>query len=101
MQGLPFPWDLFLENYVDPDFYFRWALLHSVSYLFFLYQSLTSSLCTVFDNILSDIDENLSISPSADMFVFGDPNIHHKYELIEQMNSIIIWWNLKLPYSGG
>ena len=32
----------------------------------------------VFDSISSNIDEVLSINPSADVFVFGDFNIHHK-----------------------
>ena len=54
------------------------ALLHLVTYFFFLYQSPFSSLCTVFDSILSNIDEVLSISPSANFFVFGDFNVHHK-----------------------
>ena len=32
----------------------------------------------VFDSISSSIDEVLSISPSANVFVFGDFNVHHK-----------------------
>ena len=36
------------------------------------------SLCTVFDSISSNIDEVLLIKPSANVFVFGDFNIHHK-----------------------
>ena len=47
-------------------------------YFFFLYQSPSLSLCTVFDSILSNIDEVLSINPSANVFVFGDFNVHHK-----------------------
>ena len=46
--------------------------------LFFLYQSPSLSLCTVFDYISSNIDEVLSINPSANIFIFGDFNIHHK-----------------------
>ena len=61
---------------------FRLALLHSLSYFFFLYQSPSLPLCTVFDSILSNIDEVLSnivsIKPSANVFVFGDFNAHHK-----------------------
>ena len=57
---------------------FRLALLHSVSYFFFLYRSPSSALCTVFDSISSNIDEVLSINPSANVFVFGDFNVHHK-----------------------
>ena len=36
------------------------------------------SLCTVFDSISSNIGEVLSINPSANVFVFGDINVHHK-----------------------
>ena len=57
-----------------------------MSYFFFLYQSSSSSLCTVFDSILSNIDEVILINPSANVFFFGDFNIHHK-----------VW----LTYSGG
>ena len=35
-------------------------------------------LSTVFDSISSNIDEILSINPSANVFVFGDFNVHHK-----------------------
>ena len=37
-----------------------------------------SSLCTVFDSISSNIDEVISINPSANVFVFGDFNVNHK-----------------------
>ena len=40
------------------------------------------SLCTVFDSISSNIDEVQSINPSANVFVFGNFNIHHKDWLI-------------------
>ena len=36
------------------------------------------SLWTVFDSISSNIDEVLWINPSANVFVFGDFNVHHK-----------------------
>ena len=49
-----------------------------MSYFFFLYRSPSSSLCTVFDSISSNIDEVLSINPSANVFVFGGFNVHHK-----------------------
>ena len=51
---------------------------HGLTIFFFLYQSPSSALCTVFDSISSNIDEVLSINPSANVFVFGDFNIHHK-----------------------
>ena len=85
-EGLPFARDLSLENSADSYLCFRLALLHIVSYIFFLYRSPSSSLCAVFDSISSNIEEVLSINPSANVFVFGNFNIHHKD------------W---LPYSGG
>ena len=71
-EGLPFARDVSLENSADSYLCFRLALLHSLSYFFFLYRSPSSSLCTVFDSISSNIDEVLSINPSANVFVFGD-----------------------------
>ena len=76
-EGLLFARDLSLENSADSYLCFQLALLHSVSYFFFLYRSPSSALCTVFDSISSNIDEVLSINPSA-VFVFGDFNVHHK-----------------------
>ena len=77
-EGLPFAGDLSLENSADSYLCFWLALLHSVSYFFFLYRSPSSALCTVFDSISSNIDEVLSINPFANVFVFGDFNVHHK-----------------------
>ena len=77
-EGLPFAQDLSQENSVDSYLCFCLALLHSVYYFFFLYQSLFVFLCTVFDSVSSNIDEVLSINPSANVFVFGDFNVHHK-----------------------
>ena len=67
-ERFSFARDLFLEN----------LTFRSVSYFFFLYRSLSSYLCTVFDAISCNIDEILSINPSANVFVFGDFNVHHK-----------------------
>ena len=80
-EVLPFAQDLSLENSADSYLCFRLALLHSVSYFFFLYQSPSSALCMVFDSISSNIDEVLSINPSANVFVFGDFNNNHKDRL--------------------
>ena len=77
-EGLPFAQNLSLENSTDSYLQFRLALLHSVSYFFFHYGSPSSLLCMVFDSISSNIDEALSINPSANVLVFGDFNIHHK-----------------------
>ena len=71
-EGLPFARDLSLENSADSYLCFRLHLLHSVSYFFFLYQSPSSLLCTVFDSISYNTDEVLSINPCVNMFVFGD-----------------------------
>ena len=79
-EGLPFARDLSLNNSVDSYLCFRLALLHSVSYFFFIYWSPSSSLCT-FYSISSNIDEVLSINLSANEFVFGEFNINPKYWL--------------------
>ena len=67
-----FAQDLSLENSADSYLGFQLALLHSVSYFFFLYWSPSLSLRTVFDFISSNIDVILSINLSANIFVFGD-----------------------------
>ena len=78
-EGLHFARILSLENSADSYFCFRLALFHSVSsYFFFLYRSPSSALCTVFDSISSNINKVLPINPSANVFVFGDFNVHHK-----------------------
>ena len=77
-EGLPFARDVSLANSADSYSLFQMALLHSVSYFLFLYQSPSLSLCIVFHYISSNVDEPLSINPSASVFVFGDFNVHHK-----------------------
>ena len=77
-EGLPFARDLSLENSADSYLCFRLALLHSVSYFFFLYRSPSSALCTVFDSISSN---KMRFSRSTHLlmfFVFGNFNVHHK-----------------------
>ena len=97
-EGLPFAWDLSLENSADCYFIFWLALLHSVSYFLFLYWSHSLSLCLVFHSVSSNMDEVLSINAPANVFFFGDFNIHHKdwllpilEELIGLVNSVIIF----------
>ena len=58
-EGVPFAQDLSLENSADSYLCFQLALLHSVSYFFFIYQSHSLSLCTVFDSVLSNRDDVL------------------------------------------
>ena len=77
-EGLPFAQDLSLENSADSYLCFQLASLRSVLYFFFLYRPPSSSLCTVFDSISSKIGKVLSINSFANVFVFGDFNIHRK-----------------------
>ena len=77
-EGLSFARDLSLEDSAGSDLCFQLALLHAVSYYFFLYQSPSLSLCMVFDSVSSNIDQLLSINPSANAFVLGDFKVHHK-----------------------
>ena len=76
-EDLPFAQDLSLENSADSHLCLWLDLLHSMSFFFFLYRSPSSSLCAVVDTILFNIDEVLSINPSANVFIFRDSNTHH------------------------
>ena len=95
-EGLPFAWDLSLENSADSYLCFRLALFHSVSYFFFPYRSSSSSLCTVFDSISSNLVEVLSIThllflsleTLTSIIRTGLPIL---VELIELVNSVIIF----------
>ena len=82
-KGQPFAQDLSLNNsgFTSLDWLYFTQCLTSFSYHL---PSLT--LCTVFDAIWSNIDDVLLIDPSANVFVFGDFNIHCR-----------VW----LTYSGG
>ena len=58
-----------------------------------------------FDSISSNLDEVLSFNLSANVFVFGDFNVHYKDWLTysdgtDLVNSVIIFY-LKWPYSDG
>ena len=83
-EDLSFAQDLSLENSVDCYLCFQLALLHAVSFFFFLYRSPSSSLCMVFGSVSSNIDlivssnKVLSINRSANFFVLGDFNVYHK-----------------------
>ena len=55
-EGHPFAQDISLENSADSYLCFRLALLYLVSFFFFLYWSLSSSMRTVFDSISSNIN---------------------------------------------
>ena len=71
-EGLPFARNISLENSPYSCLCFRLALLHSVSYFFFLCRSPSLPLCTVFDQVLP-------INSSDNVFIFPDFNVHHKY----------------------
>ena len=66
----------------DSYLYFRLALLHLLSYFFFVYWSSCSCLWTESDAISSNIDEVLSVNVSGNVTVFGDFNVHRKDCLI-------------------
>ena len=82
-EGLPLARDISLENSADSSLCVRLLLLLSVSYFFFLYQSPSSSLCSVFDSISSNIDETLT-----SVIRTGLPIL---VELIDLVNSVIIF----------
>lgn len=52
-KGLLFGFYLSLEKSEGSDFCFRLALLHSVLHLFFLYRSLSSTMCKISGAMLS------------------------------------------------
>ena len=77
-EGPSFAQDLSLENSTD-SYLFCWlALPQSMSYFFFLYQPPLLSRYISFDSISSNVDMVFSINPSANVFVFGDFNVHHR-----------------------
>ena len=67
-----------LEQSDQPFMCFRLSLLHSTSYLFFLYRSPSNQDCSVLEAISSSIDRAFSQHPTANIFVCGDFNVHHK-----------------------
>ena len=81
-QRPPFALDLYLEISTDSYICFRLALLHSLSCFFFLYQSPTPSLCTVFDSISSNIVEVLSINQYANVLKTDKPNMVKLIDLV-------------------
>ena len=75
-EGFSLTLGLSLENSADCYLSFRLALLHALSYFFFLYRSSSSSFCMVLKSISSNIDETLD-----NVFDFGDFNIRYKHWL--------------------
>ena len=74
---LPISRELNLESSDESYICLRQSLLQSTSYLFFVYRSPSSQSCSVIDSISENIDKALLAHPSANIFVFGDFNIHH------------------------
>ena len=79
------------ENSADSYLCSRLTLPHSVSYFFFFSFSLG-----VFYSVSSNTDQVLSINLSANKFVFGEFNVHHKdwlilVELLDLVNSAIVF----------
>ena len=97
-EGLSFARDLSVENFAD-SYVFDW--LYFFQCLILVPLSITFAFVHVFDSISSNMDESskmdeiLSINPSANVFVFGDFNVHHEdwllMELIDLVNSVIIF----------
>ena len=96
-EGLPFAWDVSLENSADSYLCFQQASLHSVSYFFFLYRSPSLFLCTVFDSVSSNM---IRFSRSTHLLMFfsletltsiirtGLPIL---VELMDLVNSVIMF----------
>ena len=76
-DSLPASRELNLESSDESYICLRLSLLQSTSYLFFVYRSPSSQSCSVVNSISENIDKALLTHPSANIFVFGDFNIHH------------------------
>ena len=77
-DSLPVSRQINLEDPNQPFMCFRLSLLHSTSYVFFLYRSPSSQNCAVLNAVSNSIDEALNVKPTANIFVCGDFNVHHK-----------------------
>ena len=95
-EELLFAWDLSLENSADFYLCLRLALVLSLSYFFFLSQSLPLSLCIVLNSISSNIER---FSPSTHLLLkclslktlmFIRIGLPILVELIDLVNSVII-----------
>ena len=75
-EGLAFAWDSSLENSEYSYYVFNWLNFVQFFYFFSIYWSMSSCVCSVLDAVSSSIDEILSMNSSANVFAFGDFNIH-------------------------
>ena len=87
-ERIPFARDLSLENSEKFLLMFSTGFASLIVLLLFLYRSPSSSLCTVFDSISSNIDRVLSINPIL-------------VELIDLVDSILIFLSQMTLYSDG
>ena len=76
-SNLPIARESTLEEDNESHMCFRLALLHSTTYIFFLYRSPSSSSCSVVEAVSSNIDKALILHPSANIMVCGDFNAHN------------------------
>ena len=112
-DGYPFAWSYSLcerSTFFCPGpiskKLFRFLIMFSTGFtapsilLLFQYLSPSSSLCTVFQSISSNIDEVLLLNPSANVFVFVDFNLHHKDWLTHSGGTdrfCALCYNLSIP----
>ena len=79
-ERVPFAWYILIFRKLYGFLIMFSTGFSSLSVLLLFPLSITFSVFmhTVFDSISSNIDEVFSINPSANLFVFGDFNAHHK-----------------------
>ena len=77
-EGLPFAQDLSLENSAEFTSVFDWLYFTQCLTSFSTINHRLRPYAPFFYFSSSNIDEVLSINPSANVFVFGDFNVHHK-----------------------
>ena len=76
--NLPIARQVDLEDLTESFMCFKLSLLKSTTFLFFLYRSPSSQNCSVIQSVSNNIDQALSSHNSANVFVFGDFNVHHE-----------------------
>ena len=89
-SNLPIARETILEDENKSDMCFRLALLHSTTFIFFLYRSPSSSSCFVVEGVLSNIDKALILQPSANNMVCGDFNAHNIKGLCHSHNIDVV-----------
>ena len=76
-NNLPIARETILEDEKESCMCFRLALLHSTTFIFFLYRSPSSSSCSVVEAVLSNVDKALILQPSANIMAYGAFNVHN------------------------